>query len=123
MNRRGAAETPVAARARRGTRFRFRLSEAARVVFTIQRARPGRRVKRRCVKPVPSNRGRPKCTRFTGARRFAVTAVAGDNVKKFSGRIGRRALRPGRYRATLIATDAAGNASAPRRLRLRVVRR
>jgi CSLREA domain-containing protein len=123
VNRRGAAEAPVAARTRRGTTFRFRLSEAARVVFTIEQARPGRRVKRRCVKPRRSNRRRPKCTRFTGARRFAVTAAAGGNVKKFSGRIGRRALKPGRYRATLVATDAAGNASAPKRLRLRVVRR
>jgi hypothetical protein len=92
-------------------------------VFTIQRARPGRRVKGRCVTTRRSNRRRPKCTRFVGARRFAVSAVAGDNAKKFSGKIGRRALKPGRYRATLTATDAAGNVSAPRRLRFRVVRR
>ena len=123
MNRRGARETPVAARARKGTTFRFRLSEAARVVFAIERARPGRCVKGRCVKPRPSNRRKRKCTRFVVTGRFALTAVAGDNAKKFSGRIGRRALKPGRYRATLVATDAAGNASAPKRLRFRVVRR
>jgi CSLREA domain-containing protein len=123
VNRRGARETPVAARAHKGTTFRFRLSEAARVVFTIQRARPGRRVKGRCVKPKRSNRRRPKCTRFVAARRFAVTAAAGDNTKKFSGRIGRRALKPGRYRATLRATDVAGNSSKPKRLKFRVVRR
>jgi hypothetical protein len=44
-------------------------------------------------------------------------------VKKFSGKIGRRRLKPGRYRATLVATDAARNASKPKRLRFRVVRR
>jgi hypothetical protein len=108
---------------RKGTTFRFRLSEAARVVFAIRRARPGRRVKGRCVRPKPSNRRRPKCTRFVATGRFAVTAAAGINAKKFSGRIGRRALKPGRYRATLTATDAAGNKSAPKRLNFRVVRR
>jgi hypothetical protein len=33
----------------------------------------------------------------------------------FSGRIKRKALAPGRYRATLRAVDAAGNRSRPRR--------
>ena len=122
VNLRGAREKPVATRARKGTTFRFRLSEAARVVFAIQRARPGRRVKGRCVRPKPSNRRRPKCTRFVATGRFAVTARAGDNAKKFSGRIGRHALKPGRYRATLTATDAAGNKSAPKRLNFRIVR-
>ena len=46
-----------------------------------------------------------------GAR--AVAARAGGNVKKFSGRIGRRALKPGRYRVMMTATDVAGNESAP----------
>jgi len=123
VNRRGAPEQPVASRApHRGTTFRFRLSEAARVVFAIERARPGRRIKGRCVKPTRANARRPKCTRFAVAGRFAVAARAGANAKKFSGRIGRRALKPGRYRATLIATDAAGNGSAPKRLSFRVVR-
>ncbi len=122
VNLRGRRETPVATRTRKGTTFRFRLSEDARVVFAIQRAKPGRRVKRRCVKPTRSNRSRPKCTRFVAAGRFAVNATAGANVKKFSGRIGRRALKPGRYRATLRATDAAGNSSARKRLKFRVVR-
>jgi hypothetical protein len=40
----------------------------------------------------------------------------------FSGRIGRRALRPRRYRVTLTATDTAGNRSRPRRASFRVVR-
>lgn len=31
----------------------------------------------------------------------------------FTGRIGRKALKPGSYRATVTAKDAAGNASKP----------
>ena len=42
--------------------------------------------------------------------------VAGGAVKlRFSGRSGRRPLKPGRYRARIVATDNAGNRSAPRR--------
>jgi CSLREA domain-containing protein len=123
VNRRGARETPVSAKARKGTTFRFRLSEDARVLFVIERPTPGRRVKGRCVKPTRSNRRKPKCTRYAVAGRFAMAAKGGDNTKRFSGLIGRRALKPARYRATLIAKDAAGNASKPKRLNFRVVRR
>ena len=122
VNRKGRAERPARAGAKRGTRFRYSLSEAARVVFTIGRSMPGRRVGRRCVKVTRSNRGRRKCKRFPAVGRFAQSASAGANTKRFSGRIGRRSLRPGRYRATLVATDAAHNASRPRRLAFRVVR-
>jgi hypothetical protein len=41
---------------------------------------------------------------------------------KFSGRIGRRALKRGRYRLVLRATDAAGNRSRLRRISFRVVK-
>ena len=49
--------------------------------------------------------------------------VAGRNRVAFSGKVGRKRLKPGRHRATLRAVDAAGNRSAPRRIRFRVVRR
>ena len=121
VNRRGAREKPVAA-VKRGTTFRFRLSEDARVVFTIARVRPGRRVGGRCVKPNARNRSHRRCKRYVKVGRFAMSAKAGANTKRFSGRIGRKTLAPAPYRATLVARDAAGNASAPRRLSFRVVR-
>jgi hypothetical protein len=62
-------------------------------------------------------------TRYVAAGRFAKQSSAGPNRKKFSGKIGRRSLKPGYYRATLVATDAAGNRSAPRRRKFKVVRR
>jgi CSLREA domain-containing protein len=123
VNRRGKPETAVtsAKGPRRGTTFRYSLSESARVLFTIERSLPGRRRGRRCVKPAGTNRGKAKCRRFRMVGRFAAQAAAGPSKRAFSGRIGRRALRPGRYRAVLTATDAAGNVSAPRRLRFRVL--
>jgi hypothetical protein len=59
--------------------------------------------------------------RFVKPRRFSVKAIAGQNARKFSGRIGRGVLAPGNYRATLVATDAARRRSAARRLSFRVV--
>jgi hypothetical protein len=118
----GTSETPLAAAAR-GTTIRYRLSEAARVVFTIQRRSTGRKVGKKCRKKTRKNRGRKHCARYTGARRFAQRARAGANSKRFDGAIGTQALKPGRYRATLVATDAAGNKSRPKRLSFRVVRK
>ncbi len=93
------AATPLAARVPRGTRFRYSLSEAARVSLTIRRASEGR---------------------FRTVGRLKRNGVKGTNRVRFSGRIGRRALRPGRYRAVITATDAAGNRSTPKRARFRV---
>jgi hypothetical protein len=92
----GRARTAVSARVR-GTRFRYTLSEDAKVTVRIVR-RNGR-----------------------SAGKLMRTAKKGANTVKFSGRIGRRALKRGRYRAVIVATDAAGNRSAPRRVKFRVV--
>jgi hypothetical protein len=86
----------------RGTRFRYTLSEAARVTIAIQRRRPS--------------------GRYRTVGRLAAKATRGVNRIRFSGRIRGRALRPGRYRAVIRATDAAKNRSAPRRARFRIVR-
>ena len=96
--------TARTARAPRGSAFVFRLSEDARATIAIKRCRG-----RRCAKAVA------KLTRAgTGT---------GSNRVAFTGRIGRKALHPGRYRATVTATDRAGNVSAPRTIRFRIVRR
>jgi uncharacterized delta-60 repeat protein len=123
VNRRGRAEVKVTRRARRGTTFRYTLSEAARVVFRIERKAQGRKVGRKCRPETRQNRKRRRCTRYVRIGSFAQAGRTGANRKRFSGRIGRRKLRPARYRATLTATDVAGNASGPKRLSFRVVRR
>jgi CSLREA domain-containing protein len=110
----------------RGTRFRFRLSEAGGVAFTIERRTRGRRVRRRCRAVTRDNRARPPCARWVAVRRFVRAGVGGRNSVAFSGRIVRgrrvRALEAGRYRATVRASDAAGNRSRAARVSFRVVR-
>jgi hypothetical protein len=123
VNLSGAAEKPVAARPKKGTTFVYTLNEPARVVFTIAQKASGRRVRGKCRKPTRRNRSARKCTRFVKRGAFAQNGKLGQNRKKFSGKIGRKKLRPGRYRATLVARDAAGNRSKPKRLNFRVVRR
>jgi hypothetical protein len=90
-------------KSRRGTTFRYTLSEAAEVRIVIVREVSGPRAR--------------------GVRQGVLTASAGrgPNRLAFSGRIGSKALSVGRYRATLIATDAAKNASKPRTVDFRIV--
>ena len=99
----GRRATPVSARVARGTRFRFRLSEDASVRIRILRRVPGTRNRFRKV----------------GTLRRQLTS--GSRNVRFSGRLGGKALRAGRYRAVAIATDASGNRSRPIRASFRVV--
>ena len=124
VDTRGAAETLVSAKAKvnKGTTFVYTLSEASRVLFKIEQPQKGRKVGRRCAKPSRKNRHKKACTRFVKIGTFAQAGVAGSNRKKFSGRLGKRTLKPGRYRATLVATDKSGNKSRVRRLSFRIVR-
>jgi DNA-binding beta-propeller fold protein YncE len=115
------AATPVSALAR-GTTFRFALSEAATVRISIQRGAPGRRVGKHCRKPTRRLRHRHACTRLVTAGTLRRSQRSGRRSVRFSGRIGRRALQPRRYRATIRATDAAGNVSRPKSLSFRIVK-
>ena len=117
-----AGRRRVGRRMPRGATLRFSLSEAARVVFLVERKAPGRRVGKRCRRPAAGNRGRRACVRLVRAGSFAKRGRSGANRTRFTGRVAGRRLRPGRYRVTLRATDAALNRSRARRLSFRVVR-
>jgi hypothetical protein len=121
--RRRAHDDALAARVRRGTSLRFRLSEAARVAITIQRRTSGKRRGRRCVKRTQRLRNHRNCIRWVKRGRvIRFAGRAGANRRFFSGRFGRRALKPGRYRARLIATDAGRNRSRPKTAAFRIRR-
>jgi hypothetical protein len=97
-----ATPTPLASLLpRRGGRIRFSISEPASVSIRIAPA------------------AHPGLLRGTLVRRYA---GAGANGLAFSGRLGSRALRPGRYAAMIEATDAAGNRSPLRGDAFKVVR-
>jgi hypothetical protein len=123
VDRGGVPETAVTAAAKKGTVFQYTLSEAARVVFSVQRRTVGRRVGGKCRARTRSNAQRRRCTRYVRAGRFAQSSATGANRHPFSGRIGSRSLKAAKYRVTLVATDTAGNRSAARQLSFRVVKR
>ena len=107
-----SASGPSLLAARRPTRTRvsYRLSEPARMRFTVQRRQAGRRVGRRCVAPNRRNRGRRRCIRYVTLRgSFSHQGAAGTNRFRFTGRLRGRKLRPARYRLVGVPTDAAGN--------------
>ena len=81
-----------------GTGIRFTLSETAATTIAIQR---GGRTVLTLMRP---------------------HTIGGENVIGFTGRTSRTKLRPGRYRMLLLATDAAGNRSAPVALSFTIVR-
>jgi hypothetical protein len=79
--------------ARRGTQLRFTLSEPARLRIAMTR--------------IAGHKRRPAGTVAVAQQ------AAGRHHVRLMGRIGRRSLGPGRYRARIVAIDAAGNRSAP----------
>jgi hypothetical protein len=114
------ARTVLAARLARGTRFRYTLSEPARVTLKIQRALAGRRVGLKCMRPTSRLRRAKRCTRYRTIGTLGGSGAQGANATRFTGRLGKRALRRGRYRAVIRATDTAGNRSARQATRFRV---
>ena len=86
----------------RHARFRYTLSESARVRIGIARVRSSGRVHR--------------------LGRLRDAGVAGPNRRAFYCKVGGRRLRAGRYTARAVARDPAGNYSKPKRVRFRIVR-
>jgi 6-phosphogluconolactonase (cycloisomerase 2 family) len=84
-----------------GTVFRYKLSEAAKVKFKIER-RKGKKFKQ--AGPPLSAKGKK-----------------GKNKLRFSGKLRHKALPPGSYRATAVAIDSSGGRSASRSVSFRIV--
>jgi hypothetical protein len=101
-----ATAITAASRAHAGSVLRFSLSRAAKVKIVVQRRKQvGRSFRWVKAGTLTRRRGR-----------------TGPNNVAFSGRIGRRALATGRYRATLTATGATGGVSKAKRRSFLVVK-
>jgi hypothetical protein len=88
-----------AAKPKHGATVRYVLSGAAAVGFGVERALRGRSVGGKCRKQTPANRRMRKCTRYTKLKGdFSQQGAAGPNSFRLSGRVGGRALKPGKYR-------------------------
>jgi hypothetical protein len=85
------------------------------VSIAIQTTTSGRRVRGRCAPLSPKLSRNPRCARTVTIGTLTRAGHAGLNSVAFSGRIGAKALKPGRYRAVFTAVNAAGP-SPPRSL-------
>ena len=108
-----APRNSVPIRARRG---RDRKDHAPACAQGPPCARPLQAARR----PVPRRR---RCTRYVKSPiGLTRTLAAGPQSVSFTGRVGRRKLAPGTYRAIVTATDQSANVSAARRVGFKVVR-
>jgi subtilase family serine protease len=95
-----------------GTRFSFRLDQAANVTLRFTRVVHGRIAGGRCV--ASASKGH-SCTRNLGAGRLApVSARAGSTSVSFSGRTSSGLLSPGTYRVSITAVGASGKPTVAR---------
>jgi hypothetical protein len=105
----GSDPTPTVARkgkarrAPRGSAFRYGVSSATTVRIAIARQQRGRKSGRKCRKATRKLRKHKKCTRSVLMGTLSRNAAAGAGTTAFSGRINSRALKPGRYLATISA--------------------
>lgn len=107
-------------RVRSRVTLELRTSEAGRLRIGLVRLVPGRRSGKACRALGTKDRRRSTCTaQVPAASPAAVTLKAGTQ----SVRIGTTRLKAGRYRATVTATDAAGNRSSSRTVAFTVVGR
>jgi acetolactate synthase regulatory subunit len=106
------------------TRTRVRVRAIARadepgvIRVQIQRLVPGRRSAGRCRPAATTGR---RCTLIVRVRALGARTSTGAASLRIAGP-GVRRLAPGRYRARVTATDAAGNRSAVRTVAFRVTR-
>jgi hypothetical protein len=91
---------------KRGTKFTYTLSEAAQVKITIERRKKTKKGKK---------------AKFAKVTTLSAQKHQGRQSTSFSGRVKGKALKPGKYRATIIATDTAGQGSAPQKLSFKIV--
>ncbi len=122
---RAAASGPIVTTARRrppvGTTISWTDSKAAVTTFAVQRPSAGRSVGGHCVRPTRANRRHRRCTRWTTLGSFTHADVAGPNLLRFSGRLGRHKLAIGSYRFSLAARLGRGRASAARTIGFGIV--
>ena len=112
---------------RTGARVSFKLSAAAYIDFTVERAQPGHMVGRRCVPGISHAHEHRDCTTYTALRgHFGYPksgyAPAGAGAFRFTGRLADATLKPSTYRLAAVATTPKGMKSSVVRAAFTVIR-
>jgi CSLREA domain-containing protein len=115
----GALKRSGAGRSGKAIKLTSTLSEEATLAIQIQRLVPGRRAGKRCS--ATAKRG-ARCTVARAGGSLTTRANAGAVTITIPAKVKRRKLAAGRYRISIVATDAGGLRSATRTLTLNVTR-
>ncbi len=105
---------------KRGSTIRYKLSEKAKVAFTLQGKSPGRKLGKKCKRKTKANAGKRKCTRFRTVGKLSARGKAGKNARRLPAKLKGKRLKPGPYRLTAVAIDSAGGKSATKRTGFKV---
>jgi alpha-tubulin suppressor-like RCC1 family protein len=117
----GPTALPTAAR-KYGTLLSYHDTQAAVTTISVQRPTAGTLKHRRCVTLPKRAKPRPRhCTPYLTITSFTHDDHAGLNRLRFTGRVARHKLPPGRYRLLAIARNGA-RTSAPRQVRFQIKR-
>jgi virginiamycin B lyase len=118
-----AAKAGASISAKVGAKVSYRLSMAASTKFTVEKESTGRKKGKKCLKQTRRNRKARKCKLYKAVRgSFSHSGTAGANTFKFSGRVGGKSLKPGRYRLVAVAT-AGSSKSTVKQTNFKIVRR
>ena len=105
-------------------RFKFKSSKAGQAVLTFEQKFRGTKKKRKgktiCV---AAKKGQKKnCNGYRKVGEIKQRVAPGDNTIAFNGKIAGRKLKPGKYRASLVITDDAGQVSRTETTNFQVVK-
>lgn len=108
-----------------GTALVVWLSDRANVEIVVERKAQGRLVGRQCRRPTRKLRRNLRCVRWVKAHPTIVRrdVRAGTSRIPYSGRVGKKALKPGAHRARVRAVNGNGRSAWLRPLTFRVVKR
>ncbi len=101
------------------TKIYVTLSDAASVKYTIARRLSGRRAGSKCR---AGRRTGKRCVYYKNVGPIKRTAKQGASSFRFNGRLRRKALAPGRYRITAVATTPDGRVSTAKRASFTIIR-
>lgn len=91
------------------------LSRTATLTIFVEQQGKGRRKGKDCVKASKAPKSAKRCTRWVTRGTLVRAAAAGTNKIAFSGRLGKKKLKPAKYRFRVTAADAGATSKTRKR--------
>lgn len=99
---------------KQGFNFKLTSDKAGTATITFTKSAKGKKNGKNCAKPSKKLAKKKNCTRWVTVKgSLSLPVVAGANSLKFNGKVGKRKLGAGTYRATVVVTSATGYQSNP----------